>query len=271
MESGAPAPMMKRSAAKSAVANEVAMEEAEFNADDGVRGVAGDVAEKDEEESRAGKQQEQQSLEGVKIRKNLQETAFFFPQLTTDAEGNVSFNFTAPEALTKWKLQLLSHTKGLNAATTTLETVTQKELMILPNPPRFLREGDRIILSSKISNLATKDLNGIVELQLFDALTNKVIDTKLQNNNARLDFMVKAKGNTNVSWELRIPDDVQTVQYKIIAKAGDFSDGEQNVLPVLSNRMLVTETLPMWIRSDQTKTFTLDKLKDNTSSTLKTS
>ncbi len=269
MESGAPAPMMKRSAAKSAVANEVAMEEAEFNADDGVRGVAGDVAEKDEEESRAGKQQEQQSLEGVKIRKNLQETAFFFPQLTTDAEGNVSFNFTAPEALTKWKLQLLSHTKGLNAATTTLETVTQKELMILPNPPRFLREGDRIILSSKISNLATKDLNGIVELQLFDALTNKVIDTKLQNNNARLDFMVKAKGNTNVSWELRIPDDVQTVQYKIIAKAGDFSDGEQNVLPVLSNRMLVTETLPMWIRSDQTKTFTLDKLKDNTSSTLK--
>lgn len=272
MESGAPAPMMKRSAAKSAAPNEVVMEEAEYNADDGVAGFAGDVAEKDKKESKAAKpqeQQEQQSLEGVKIRKNLQETAFFFPQLTTDAEGNISFNFTAPEALTKWKLQLLSHTKGLNAATTTLEAVTQKELMILPNPPRFLREGDRIVLSSKISNLATKDLNGIVELQLFDALTNKVIDTKLQNNNARQDFMVKAKGNTNVSWELQIPDDVQTVQYKIIAKAGDFSDGEQNVLPVLSNRMLVTETLPMWIRSDQTKTFTLDKLKDNTSSTLK--
>ncbi|WP_233195882.1 alpha-2-macroglobulin [Aquimarina sp. MAR_2010_214] len=264
MESGVPAPMMK----KSAVTDEVAMEEAEFN-DDKAAGVAGDIAEKDKEESKATKPKEQQSLEGVKIRKNLQETAFFFPQLTTDADGNVSFNFTAPEALTKWKLQLLSHTKGLNAATTTLETVTQKELMILPNPPRFLREGDRIVLSSKISNLATKDLNGIVELQLFDALTNKVIDAKLKNNNARQNFMVKAKGNTNVSWELQIPDDVQTVQYKIIAKAGDFSDGEQNILPVLSNRMLVTETLPMWIRSNQTKTFTLDKLKDNTSSTLK--
>jgi uncharacterized protein YfaS (alpha-2-macroglobulin family) len=250
------------------------LEEVVAIGDEQVDGVAGNVALEDREGSKAEQPQKQQSQkqqspEGVKIRKNLQETAFFFPHLTTDTEGNVSFNFTAPEALTQWKLQLLSHTKDLNAATTTLETVTQKELMILPNPPRFLREGDRIVLSSKIASLATKDLNGIVELQLFDALTNKPIDAKLQNTNARQDFMVKAKGNTNVSWELQIPDDVQTVQYKIIAKAGDFSDGEQNVLPVLSNRMLVTETLPIWIRSDQTKTFTLDKLKDNTSSTLK--
>ncbi|MFD2565013.1 alpha-2-macroglobulin family protein [Aquimarina rubra] len=222
-------------------------------------------------ENKSNKKEDQKdpSLEAVKIRKNLQETAFFFPQLTTDPEGNVSFNFTAPEALTKWKLQLLAHTKELNAGTQVLETVTQKELMILPNPPRFLREGDQIILSSKVSNISTKDLTGIIELQLTDALTGKSIDTDLQNTNIRQDFSVKAAGNTNVSWELKIPDNVQTVQYKIVAKAGDFSDGEQNVLPVLSNRMLVTETLPMWIRSDQTKTFTLDKLKDNTSTTLK--
>ncbi len=214
-------------------------------------------------------QDNQPSLEAVKIRKNLQETAFFFPQLNTDPEGNVSFNFTAPEALTKWKLQLLAHTKELNAATQVLETVTQKELMILPNPPRFLREGDQIILSSKVSNISSKDLTGIIELQLTDALTGTAINTELQNNNIRQEFSVKAAGNTNVSWELKIPDNVQTVQYTIVAKAGDFSDGEQNVLPVLSNRMMVTETLPMWIRSDKTKTFTLDKLKNNTSSTLK--
>ncbi|WP_378177846.1 alpha-2-macroglobulin [Aquimarina sp. SS2-1] len=213
--------------------------------------------------------QKDSSLEGIKIRKNLQETAFFFPHLSTDSEGNVSFNFTAPESLTKWKLQLLAHTKTLNAGTQLLETVTQKELMILPNPPRFLREGDRIILSSKVSNISAKDLTGIIELQLTDALTGKSIDIDLQNTNIRKDFSVKAAGNTNVSWELKIPDNVQTVQYKIIAKAGEFSDGEQNALSVLSNRMMVTETLPMWIRSDQTKTFTLDKLKNNTSKTLK--
>ncbi|MCF6280460.1 MAG: MG2 domain-containing protein, partial [Flavobacteriaceae bacterium] len=222
----------------------------------------------------------------VQVRKNLQETAFFFPHLRTDKNGDVSFDFTVPEALTRWKLQLLAHTKDMKSATKTLTTVTQKELMVLPNPPRFLREGDKIIFSSKISNLTDKALNGFAQLQLTDAVTGKEITEELltstplsdQNttsvversrNDKNQSFEVDAKGNTNVSWSLTIPHNkVQAVQYKIVAKAGNFSDGEQNALPVLSNRMLVTETLPMWIRSNEAKTFTLDKLKNQTSTTL---
>ncbi|MCL7753593.1 MG2 domain-containing protein [Polaribacter sp. Z022] len=209
------------------------------------------------------------SLNGIKARKNFNETAFFFPQLRTDKDGKVSFSFTMPEALTRWKLQLLAHTKELKSSTKTLQTVTQKELMIVPNAPRFLREGDKITLSAKITNLTNNTLSGFAKLILNDAITGKEINTELDNLNSNKNFTVDKEGNTNVSWQLSIPETVQAVQYKIVAKAGDFSDGEQNVLPVLSNRMLVTETLPMWIRSNQTKTFTLDKLKNNTSSTLK--
>ena len=215
------------------------------------------------------KNSKEDPFENVPIRKNLQETAFFFPQLQTDAEGNVSFNFTTPEALTKWKLQLLAHTKTLESATKTLETVTQKELMVIPNAPRFLRQGDQITISTKIANLTDKQLSGQAKLELTDAMTGNNIDSKLNNIANVTSFSVDAKGNTQVSWSLSIPDDVDAVQYKIIAKSGDFSDGEQNALPVLTNRMLVTETLPMWIRSNETRTFTLDKLKTNTSTTLK--
>ncbi len=222
----------------------------------------------------------QEDFGDVKVRTNFNETAFFFPQLKTDKDGNVSFSFTAPESLTKWKMQLLAHTKDLHSTIKTLETVTQKELMVLPNPPRFLREGDEIVISSKIANLTDKQLSGQAQLELFDAITNKNIteslmqgqkteDGRPKNDNGRVSFEVLAKGNTNVSWTLHIPENIQAVQYKIVAKAGDYSDGEQNVLPVLSNRMLVTETMPMWIRSNQTKTFTLDKLKNTVSSTRK--
>ncbi len=211
---------------------------------------------------------EKTALKGIKIRKNLQETAFFYPHLTTDKKGNISFSFTTPEALTKWKLQLLAHTKEALSATKTLTTVTQKELMITPNAPRFLREGDNITLSAKISNLSEEKLAGISQLILTDAITGKEINL-LDNSTKNQNFSVNSKGNTSVSWNLAIPDNIQAVQYKIVAKAGDFSDGEQNVLPVLSNRMLVTETLPMWVRSNETKTFTLDKLKNNTSKSLK--
>ncbi|KGL62806.1 alpha-2-macroglobulin family protein [Polaribacter sp. Hel1_85] len=214
-------------------------------------------------------EKEKISLEGIQIRKNFKETAFFFPQLRTDKNGQVSFNFTMPEALTKWKLQLLAHTTELKSATKTLQTVTQKELMVVPNTPRFLREGDKITLSAKITNLTNNTLSGFAKLILTDAISGKKIDIDLENTNPNKNFTVDKDGNTEVSWNLSIPESVQAVQYKIVAKAGDFSDGEQNVLPVLTNRMLVTETLPMWIRSNQTKTFTLDKLQNNTSSTLK--
>ena len=209
-----------------------------------------------------------QNSDNIQIRKNLNETAFFFPQLQTDAEGNVSFNFKAPEALTKWKLQLVAHTKTSESTVTQLEAVTQKELMVIPNAPRFLREGDKITISTKIANLTKNTLSGVAQLLLTDPITGKSIDAELSNAYNDLNFEVNGTGNTQVSWTIEIPESLQAVQYKVIAKAGDFSDGVQNALPVLSNRMLVTETLPMWIRSNETKTFTLDKLKNNTSTTL---
>lgn len=204
----------------------------------------------------------------IKIRKNLQETAFFFPQLKTDKDGNVSFNFKAPEALTKWKLQLLAHTKTLESTVSQFEAMTQKELMVIPNASRFLRQGDEIVINTKIANLTDKPISGQAQLVLEDVVTGKDITKKLVWSSAVETFSVDKQGNTQASWVLNIPDNMQAVQYKIIAQSEDFSDGEQNILPVLTNRMLVTETLPMWVRSNETKTFTLDKLKDNTSSTL---
>ncbi|SDB66482.1 Alpha-2-macroglobulin family protein [Flavobacteriaceae bacterium MAR_2010_188] len=211
------------------------------------------------------------SFENISIRKNLEETAFFFPHLKTDSEGNISFSFKTPEALTSWKLQLLAHTKNLESKVTTLQTVTQKELMVIPNAPRFLREGDEIVISSKISNLSDKNLSGDATLILTDPftgndITNQILD--LTSGSEVRNFSVDQFSNSEVSWTLTVPKSLQAVQYKIIAKAGEFSDGEQNALPVLTKRKLVTETLPMWVKSNESRTFTLDKLKNNTSSTL---
>ncbi|AUS04675.1 alpha-2-macroglobulin family protein [Pseudotamlana carrageenivorans] len=205
------------------------------------------------------------NIQKVDIRKNLKETAFFFPQLKTDKSGNFSFSFSTPEALTQWKLQLLAHTKNMESATKTLTTVTQKELMVTPNAPRFLREGDQITISSKISNLTVKSITGEAILMLSDALTGADINVNLGNAINSKAFTTKAHGNTEVSWRLNIPKNIQAIDYKVIAKSATFSDGEQNTLPVLSNRILVTETLPMWIKSD-TKTFSLDKLKNHAAS-----
>lgn len=220
--------------------------------------------------TKAGQEKINNNLNKVQARTNFKETAFFYPDLKTDKEGNFTFSFTIPESLTKWKLQLLAHTKDLRTGYKQLNTITQKDLMVVPNVPRFLRENDTVIIHSKITNLSKGKLNGIAQIQLTDALSGKDITLQLlgDSQNQNKNFSTDTKNSTTVQWKVFIPKKLQAVQYRIVAKAGEFSDGEQNILPVLSNRMLVTETMTMQVRGNEKKTFTLEKLKNNTSKTL---
>jgi TonB-dependent SusC/RagA subfamily outer membrane receptor len=210
-----------------------------------------------------------EAITQVKARTNLSETAFFFPNLKTDSKGKVSFNFTSPEALTAWKLRLMAHNK--NAVTGYLEksVVTQKELMVMPNFPRFFREKDTIVITTKIANITKETKTGIAVLQLFDATTMQAIDVKMNNTNTVKNFTIPAYGNTSVSWKIYIPEGLQGVQYKVLAKSSNFSDGEENILPVLTNNILITESIPIWVRENSKKGYTFENLKNNTSTTLK--
>lgn len=210
-----------------------------------------------------------QELNQVKTRTNKNETAFFFPHLKTDKEGKINFQFTSPEDLTQWKLRLLGHTKTLEYAFDEKSVVTQKDLMIVPNMPRFLRENDTISIVAKVSNLTTSAKNGIAILQLFDAATMENIDVKMSNANAVKNFTINPSGNTIVKWNITIPKGLQGLQYKVMAKSGDFSDGEESILPVLTNNILVTESIPVWVRENSKKEYTLYNLKSTISTTLK--
>ena len=213
------------------------------------------------------KTKDAEELEKIPIRQNLNETAFFYPNLLTDKDGNVSFEFTSPEALTQWKLMFLAHTKDARSATLEKSVVTQKEFSVTPNYPRFLREGDELNLQSKLSSLVDKKLNGTAQLQILDAFTNEDISGKFNLNETQKSFALKENGNEVITWKLKVPNDISSIIFKIVAKAGDFSDGEQKAIPVLPNRMLVTDAVPIFVKEGQTKTFTLENLAKNTSTT----
>lgn len=217
-------------------------------------------------------------LGNVKARSNFNETAFFYPELRTNDKGEIVIKFTAPESLTKWKVMGLTHTKDLKYVQFQKEIITQKDLMVQPNIPRFFRENDRITLITKIANLSDNQLTGNAELKLFDALTEQDISDKIIE---RIDgsttlksiksFTVNKGLSTSVEWNLTIPEGYSAIKYKIVAKSGNFSDGEEMAVPVLTNRMLVTESMPLPIRSHQTKEFNFTKFinQNNNSSTLK--
>jgi len=212
----------------------------------------------------------------VQVRKDFKETAFFFPDLRTDSAGNISFSFTMPEALTRWKWMTLAHSRDLSFGYSEKTIITQKQLMVQPNAPRFLREGDRMELSAKIVNLTDSELTGQVELQLTDPTNGKTADGWFTNRQPNQYFTVGAGHSAVVSFPLDIPYQYnRPLSYRIIARASlprpgggkeEVSDGEEATLPVVSNRMLVTETLPLNMPGNGSRSFKLDKLLQSGSS-----
>lgn len=205
-------------------------------------------------------------------RKNFNETAFFFPQLQTNEQGEVLLKFTLPESLTRWRLMSFAHSKDLSYGFSENFCVTQKDLMVVPNLPRFFREGDSVVLKCKLNNLSGQSFSCNSELQIFDAVSDKDITKEWANINlVKKETVVQAKQSEVLNWRLKVPENAQAVKIRFSAGAGQFSDAEENVVPVLSNRMLVTESMPLPVRGKTEKKFTFTKFQsqNNNSPTLK--
>ncbi|MCI0463633.1 MAG: MG2 domain-containing protein [Gemmataceae bacterium] len=202
-------------------------------------------------------------LSKVSPRKNLNETAFFFPHLISDKDGEVRLQFTVPEALTKWKFMGFTHDRELRSGYLEDSVVTSRDLMVQPHAPRFLREGDLLEFTVKVANQSDKQQAGTVKLTFADARTGKSVDVALSNTDNQKAFDLPAKQSRSFAWKLRVPDNLGLLTYKAVGSTGKISDGEEDFLPVLSKRILVTESLPLPIRGPQTKDFNFKRLLES--------
>lgn len=202
----------------------------------------------------------EQSQEKPTLRTNFNETAFFYPQLRTDDEGNVKVNFTAPESLTKWHLKMLAHTEDLFFGQNEAFAVTQKELMVQMNLPRFVRHSDKLTLSANVVNLSDATLSPKVKLEVINPENNQAIP--INNSEKQIDNII-VKATKSVEWELPELKDYDLVIVKITAQTEHFSDGEQKYLPILPDKVLVTESQTITLRAGQTRTFTFENFIRN--------
>ena len=194
-----------------------------------------------------------QFLDKVQVRENMDETAFFYPALESDNNGNVAIRFTLPESVTTWKFMGLAHDKEMRNGLLVDEAVAQKTVMVQPNMPRFLREGDKSTIVVKLFNTSDKKVSGNTRMQILDPETNKVVWQKTQN------YSIDAEGSATISFDVQGLKEGVYIN-KVVAAGNGYSDGEQHYLPVLSNRELVVNTLPITLHQKGEQNFDLSKL-----------
>ena len=194
-----------------------------------------------------------QFLDKVQVRENMNETAFFYPALESDNNGNVAIRFTLPESVTTWKFMGLAHDKEMRNGLLVDEAVAQKTVMVQPNMPRFLREGDKSSIVVKLFNTSDKKVSGNARMQILDAETQKVVWQKTQN------YSINAEGSATVSFDVQGLKEGVYIN-KVVAAGNGYSDGEQHYLPVLSDRELVVNTLPITLHQQGEQSFDLSKL-----------
>ena len=194
-----------------------------------------------------------QYLDKVQVRENMNETAFFYPALESDNNGNVAIRFTLPESVTTWKFMGLAHDKEMRNGLLVDEAVAQKTVMVQPNMPRFLREGDKSTIVVKLFNTSDKKVSGNTRMQILDPETNKVVWQKTQN------YSIDAEGSATISFDVQGLKEGVYIN-KVVAAGNGYSDGEQHYLPVLSNRELVVNTLPITLHQKGEQNFDLSKL-----------
>ena len=194
-----------------------------------------------------------QFLDKVQVRENMTETAFFYPALESDNNGNVAIRFTLPESVTTWKFMGLAHDKEMRNGLLVDEAVAQKTVMVQPNMPRFLREGDKSTIVVKLFNTSDKKVSGNARMQILDAETQKVVWQKTQG------YRIDAEGSATISFDVQGLKEGVYIN-KVVAAGNGYSDGEQHYLPVLSDRELVVNTLPITLHQKGEQNFDLSKL-----------
>lgn len=189
----------------------------------------------------------------VDMRSNFAETAFFYPQLFADNNGDVSIKFTLPESTTTWKFRALAHDKDMNNGMLQDEVIAQKQLMISPNMPRFIRKGDKGILASVVSNLSEKALNTKTTIEVIDPETEKVLYTETTTNTlkagktAAINFSLNPEAFAAPVSETSASDILPLYIVKIYTEADGYSDGEQHFLAVIDNvePVMTTKSITM--------------------------
>ena len=193
------------------------------------------------------------------LRENFNETAFFFPQLRTNKDGSATFSFTMPDALTRWRLMLLAFTKDRKTGSKDYTFTSSKPVMIMADMPRYMYDNDELWFVANVINTGDEPVTPKAKLEIFDAGTMQPINMIVSDATIPMETIQPGRSK-EVRWKVKGQYDLSLLAFRFTAYAGQFSDAEQHLLPMLSSEIFMTQTLPITVKAETEKTFDFEAI-----------
>ena len=227
--------------------------------EEAVQIVEDDAAETEEATETGGEIQKPEEAAEPSLRENFNETAFFFPNLRTDANGNSTFTFTMPDAITRWRLMMIAYSKDNKTGSKEYTFKSSKPVMIMADMPRYMYDTDTLWFVANVINTGDETVTPKAKLEIFDAATMQPVNLLLSD--AVIDMKELVPGRSQqVRWKVAVQYDLSLLAFRFTAYAGRFSDAEQHLMPVLSSEIFMTQTLPITVKAETEKTFDFDAI-----------
>ena len=86
------------------------------------------------------------------VRKEFPDAIYWNGSLVTGADGTARVQLTYPDALTTWRLTARAVTADTLVGTTVARTIVTKDLIVRVVTPRFLTEGDEVVVPTIVHN-----------------------------------------------------------------------------------------------------------------------
>ena len=227
--------------------------------DEAVQVVEDDAVETEEAMETGSEIQKTEVNAEPSLRENFNETAFFFPNLRTDADGTSTFTFTMPDAITRWKLMMIAYSKDNKTGSKEYTFKSSKPVMIMADMPRYMYDTDTLWFVANVINTGDEAVTPKAKLEIFDAATMQPVNLLLSDAVINMEQLVPGRSQ-QVRWKVAAQYDLSLLAFRFTAYAGQFSDAEQHLMPVLSSEIFMTQTLPITVKAETEKTFDFDAI-----------
>ncbi len=157
----------------------------------------------------------------AQVRKDFPDAIHWIGDLVTDANGQGRVAVTYPDALTTWRLTARAITADTRAGSTIARTTTTKDLIVRVITPRFLTEGDEVVVPTMVHNYWQEPRTASVAIEaagISPIGTHAATTGPLATGAERRDdwrFVAKAPGAATVTATAKTESDVDAVELPI--------------------------------------------------------